>query len=69
MALAGIELGRKLVEAGIVPANACRVFIDIDIHRAVKVYYTTHPDDSKLLDVDFSILKRADVEKAEPATV
>jgi hypothetical protein len=54
--ITGRGLGKKLVDAGIVPANTIRIIIDIDVNSAVKLYYEVFGDE-RLLEIDWTDVK------------
>jgi hypothetical protein len=42
----GYELGKRLVEMGLIPRKTRRIVIDINVQEVVKVYYSTLADQS-----------------------
>ncbi len=49
---------KELLDAGLVPAETCRIVVDISLDDCVRVYYETYASE-KMLDV--SLLARGDI--------
>lgn len=66
----GHEIGKRLVDAGLVPPHVCRIVIDIQCNEAVKVYYECFADKSLLNEVMDSLLsKKPLVQEVKPQAV
>ena len=42
MAIQGVTVGKKLVDAGLIPPDTVRLMVDINVNELVKVYYETN---------------------------
>ena len=44
----GVELGKALAAAGLVPDNCSRMIVDVQVNDVVRVYYTCFGDEDLL---------------------
>lgn len=58
----GIDFGKMLIDAGVIPENCTRVIIDIPMDGVVTIHTAILPYEENMLKVNWAALRPAEIE-------